>query len=187
MLYPFDREHGNGSNSTGDDWLDNTSIFDNEWGSSAATTFNPSEDDANGHAIPQRKQDRLDRLYSWHNGKGESDRKETIRASHVRNDAKTFMSVLEMPSYQRETVLNILQNLDIGSTNFGAGRPYEHIILAICSLISDEALSNRPNPDLDDRLFMQRSFKQLMDVNDMSERDHRKLRVAVREKSDYFD
>ena len=95
------------------------------------------------------------------------------------------MSVLEMPEPQRETVREIMSNMDISSNNFG-GRRYEKIILAVCSLVADEALSNQPNPSVNDRLFLTDEFRHLMEVNTMSGKEHRKLRVSVREKSDYF-
>lgn len=185
MLDPFDRSNGNGSRNETDDWLDGESIFSNEWGSTAATTFKPTDTDGQNHPIPQRKQNRLERLYDLQNGKGESSRKETIRASYIENDAETFMSVLELPEPQRETVREILTNLDISSNNFG-GRRYEKIILAVCSLVADEALSNQPNPSVQDRLFLTDEFRDLMEVNSMSGSEHRSIRVSVREKSDYF-
>lgn len=184
-LDPFDRSNGNGSSSSSDDWLDGESIFGNEWGSTAATTFKPADTDGQNHPIPQRKRERLERLYDLQNGKGEQSRKDTIRASYIENDAETFMSVLEMPEPQRETVRDILSNLDISSNNFG-GRRYEKIILAVCSLVADEALSSQPNPSVNDRLFLTDEFRDLMEVNKMSSSEHRSLRVSVREKSDYF-
>ena len=185
MLDPFDRTNGNGSSSSSDDWLDGESIFSNEWGSTAATTFKPTDTDGQDHPIPQRKRERLERLYDLQNGKGEKSRKDTIRASYIENDTETFMSVLEMPEPQRETVRDILSNLDISSNNFG-GRRYEKIILAVCSLVADEALSNQPNPSVNDRLFLTDEFRDLMEVNNMSSAEHRSVRVSVREKSDYF-
>lgn len=178
MIDPFDRGNGNGSRATEDDWLDEASIFHNEWGSTAATTFNPKE-------ASLSKQSKFEDLYKLQNGKGETDRKDTIRQSHIVNDAKTFMSVLELPDPQRETVMSILDDLDISSNNFG-GRRYEKIILAVCSLVSDEALSNQHDPSVDDRLFLTDEFRDLMRVNDMSGKEHRKIRVAVRDRSDYF-
>ena len=179
MLDPFDRSNGNGSRSVSADWLDGESIFSNEWGSTAATTFKPSDTDGQNHPIPKNKQNQLERLYKLQNGKGESSRKDTIRASYIENDAETFMSVLEMPEPQRETVREILSNMDISSNNFG-GRRYEKIILAVCSLVADEALSNQPNPSVNDRLFLTDEFRDLMQVNAMSGKEHRKLRVSVR-------
>lgn len=182
---PFSRENGNGSRSATEDWLDEQSIFDNEWGSAAATTFNPQDTDAMGHTIPKNKREKLETLYELHNGKMEKSRKTDIRASHIQNDAKTFMSVLEMPTPQRERVMLILDELDISSNNFG-GRRYEKIILAICTLVSDEALGQRPNPSVDDRLFLTDEFRDLMDCTETSSSDIRKLRRDIRDKSEHF-
>lgn len=186
MLDPFHRGNGSGSRNASDDWADETSIFHNEWGSTAATTFNPDGTDGQGQPIPKSRRDFYKRLYRHQNGYGESDRKDTIRASHRLNDAEMFMSVLEMPSTQRETVLQILEKLDISSNNFG-GRPYEKVILAVCSLVSDEALSSQPNPSLDNRLSNSDAFTDLMGVNDMSRTELRRIRRSVKEKSSYFD
>lgn len=174
----FARGNGNGSRNGTDDWLDERSIFDNEWGSAAATTFNPSD-------LENGKQDKFETLYELHNGKMEKSRKSDIRTSHIENDAKTFMSVLEMPEPQRERVMLILDDLDISSNNFGS-RPYEKIILAICTLVSDEALGNQTNPNIENRLFLTDEFRDLMDCTHTSSSDIRKLRRDVRAKSDYF-
>jgi len=185
-LDPFDRSNGNGSNNSSDDWIDGESIFRNEWGSQAATTFRPYDTDAHDQKIPKEKRERLKRWYEKHNGKGDPNRDVQIGKSYISNDTEMFCSVLELPERQRETVKKIVQNIDISSNNFG-GRRYEKVILAICSLVSDEALSNQPNPSVNDRLFLSDEFRNLMEVCEMSGSEHRKLRVSVREKSDYFN
>lgn len=171
----LDRSSGNGSSGTGDEWLDEKSIFDNQWGSQAVTTFNP-EDSSNT--------ERMQRLYELHNGKYHPERSHDLSESYVKNDMETFMSVLEMPSRQRETVREIITKLDISSNNFS--RRYEKIILTVCSLVADEALSNQHDPSLDQRLFFSDEFRDLMDVTKMSSTEHRRIRVRVREESDYF-
>ena len=186
MLDPFDRTNGNGSNSRTDDWLDESSIFDNEWGSAAATTFKPHGRDAYGRPLPRDKQEKFEDLYKLHNGKGEKSRKGDIRQSHIVNDARTFMSVLEMSAPERDRTLEILDDLDISSNNFG-GRSYEKILLALFSLVSDEHLTSRRNAAVEDRLFLSDEFRELMDATAMSSSELRKTRTAIREKSDYFN
>lgn len=181
----FARGNGNGSRNSTDDWLDEQSIFDNEWGSAAATTFNPQDTDAHGDSIPKHKQEKFQSLYELHNGKMEKSRKADILTSHIKNDAKTFVSVLEMNEYERERVMLILDDLDISSNNFGSQR-YEKIILALCTLVSDEQLGQRPDPSLDERLLLQDRFKDLMDCTKTSSSDIRKLRKDIREKSEHF-
>lgn len=181
---PLDRSNGNGSGNWSDGTIDEQSIYDNPWGSNATTTFNPSGEDAYGDPIPKEKQQKLERLYEWHHGKGESGAR--ITTSHMENDAEMFMSALEMPEVQRERVRNILDHLDTSSNNFGS-RKYEKIILALCTLISDEFLTERPNPSIDDRLFLTDQFREFMDCTSMSSSELRKIRKAIREKSDYFD
>lgn len=176
VIDSFDRSAGNGSSGTGDKWVDEMSITSNEWGSNAMTTFNP-QDSSNV--------DRMKRLYKIHNGKYHPKRSHDVSESYVTNDMETFMSVLELPTRQRETVREIIDNLDISSNNFS--RRYEKIILTVCSLVADEALSNRENPSLDERLFFSDEFRELMDTTEMSSTDHRRIRVRVREESEYFD
>jgi len=180
----FDRASGNGSRARSDDWLDESSIFHNEWGSQAATTFDPADTDYSGNKLSNSRQQEFETLYSWHNGKGSPGRKGQIRWSHITNDANIFMSVLEMPEYQRKRVLHILEEIDISSNNFG--RAYEEIILGLCSLIADESLGKRPNPNIEDRLFLTDVFQELMETVDMSSRELRKVREQIRQEADYF-
>lgn len=188
VVDPFDRGNGTGSCEETDDWLDSKSIYDNEWGSTAATTFNASEFDFDGDVgslSKKQKQERLERLYARHNGKGESDRQDSILTSYILNDTRLFLSILEMPDNQRETVIQIIESMDISSNGSGGTR-YEKIILAVCSLVSDEALSNQPDPSLSERLYQSKEYRELMEANRMTGAEHRRLRVHVREKSDYF-
>lgn len=178
LVDPFDRGNGSGSRGEGDDWVDSVSIFDNEWGSQAATTFEVRD-------APPWQKEKFERLYSRQNGKGEGDRRSTIRQSYIENDMEMFMDVMDMPVYQRERVSRVMDDLDFSSNNFG-GKRYEKIILTVCSLVADEALSNSEDPDVEDRLFLTDSFRELMEVVGMSSGEHRQLRVAVRKRSDYF-
>ena len=194
----FSREHGSGSASAEEDFTENESIYTNEWGSIAATSFNPSDEDANGNSLSYEKKQYYKQLYAINNGKGRKTRKGEIRSSHIKNDAKTFMSVLEIPTPQRKRITHILTELDISSNNFG-GRCYEKIILAVCSLVCDEALSRQLRERYDDlstisddinlserRLYGKEQYKELMDTMSMSGTEHRKIREQVRERSKYF-
>lgn len=184
----FDRGNGNGAASAEDDFLEQKSIFHNEWGSTAATTFNPSDTDAHGNSLSRKKKQKFEDLYALNNGKGEQSRRGDIRSSHIRNDAETFMSVLEMPHSQRKQVIHILENIKTDSNEFG-GRKYEKIILAICSLVRDKVLSDKYTISTDTnihekRLYGKESFKDLMDSVGMSGTEYRKIREQVRQKSD---
>lgn len=187
----FDRTSGNGSTSGADDFLDAHSIFQNEWGSTAATTFKPSDTDAKGNKLPPDKRQKFEDLYALHNGKGERSRKQDILHSHILNDTKVFVSVLELPKLQRERVMHIIEDLDISSQNFGQNRRYEKIILATCSLVADEKLSERQtDADSDElmanRLSNQERFEELMESVEMTATDHRRIRQQIRQESDYF-
>jgi hypothetical protein len=181
----FDRQRGNGSRERSDDWLDEKSIFNNEWGSTAATTFDPDGPDGKGNEMTAEKRKKFERLYERNNGKGASSRRGDIRSSHVKNDAKMFMSALDMPSRQRERVLNILDGLDISSNTFGP-RKYEKILLALCSLVADEALSRKEEPMIEERLFLSDNFRHCMDVTSMSSSELRQIRKRIREETNEF-
>lgn len=185
----FDRGSGNGSSSAEDDMVEKYSIFHNEWGSAAATTFNPADTDSKGNSIPRAKKQKFEDLYALHNGKGEQSRKSDIRWSHMKNDAETFMSVLELPTPQRKRVIHILKEVDIST--FGSDRTYEKIILAICSLVSDEELSERYDETETTKLWSRRlysrdAYQDLMEAVEMSVTEYRRIREQVRQKSEYF-
>jgi hypothetical protein len=185
MFDPFDRSNGNGSRSAEEDWLDeNSTASENQW-STAETTFYYWEASAS-------QQEKFESLYNAHHGKGEGDRRSTIRRSHIVNDAETFVNVLELPRPQAERVVNIAKDLDFSSNRFG-GKPYEKILLAVCSLVSDQALSQRLNhQNIDSSLEAQRivldeTFRDLMEVNDLGSREHNRIREMLREKTDRFN
>jgi len=179
---PFDRSNGNGSRSAEEDWLDeNSTAAENQW-STAETTFYYWEA---GAGQSQHYKD----LYDAHHGKGESDRRSTIRRSHIVSDAQMFVSILEMPDHERDRVTQVAQELDFSC--FG-GKPYEKILLAICSLVSDEALSRNVNQNSIDsslanqRLILTDEFRDLMDVNNLGSKEHSRIRQMLREKTNEF-
>lgn len=175
---PFDRSNGNGSRSAEEDWLDeHTTAWENQW-STAATTFYITD-------APTHRQDHFESLYKAHNGWGESDRKSTIRRSHIVNDAETFCNILELPEYQRERVIELAQELDFSANRFG-GKSYEKILLAVCSLISDAELSKKSYASVDKRLIFTDEFRDLMDVNELGSREHNRIREMLRQKTDHF-
>lgn len=181
---PFDRSNGNGSRSAEEDWLDEHSTAkENQW-STAETTFYYWEASA-----PQ--QSKFEDLYDTHHGKGESDRRSTIRRSYIVNDAQMFASILELPRAQRERVIEVAKDFDFSSNRFG-GKPYEKILLAVCSLVSDEALSRHIDQNNVDaslanrRLILDDAFRDLMEVNNMGSREHSRIRQMLREKTDKF-
>ena len=180
---PFDRSNGNGSRSAEEDWLDeNSTAAENQW-STAETTFYYWEA---GAGQSQHYKD----LYDAHHGKGESDRRSTIRRSHIVSDAQMFVSILEMPDHERDRVTQVAQELDFSC--FG-GKPYEKILLAVCSLVSDEALSQKlDHNNLDSnvanrRIVLDDAFRDLMDANSLGSREHNRIRQMLREKTDFFE
>jgi len=180
LFDPFDRGAGNGSSSGEDDTIETGNVYDINWGSQAATDFNPDE-----VRTSTKRRQKFKKLEDLNHGKGEKSRKETIRASHRTNDLETFMSVLELPSRQREIVREIVQDVGVDSNKW-CGTPYEKIFLTICSLVADEALSQNDG-QFNDRLLFSDEFRELMAVTEMSSKDHRQLRVKVRDRADHFE
>jgi len=101
------------------------------------------------------------------------------------NDAQTFATILELPEYQKQRIIEIAEEFDFEANRFG-GKPYEKILLAICSLVSDKELSDKPYASLDKRIVLTDEFRELMDVNEMSSSEHNRIREMVREKTEYF-
>lgn len=175
---PLDRSNGNGSRSAEEDWLDeHTTASENQW-STAATTFYISD-------APAHRQEHFESLYKKHNGWGESDRRSTIRRSHIVNDAETFCNILELPDYQTNRVVQIAQELDVSANRFG-GKSYEKILLAVCSLVSDEELSKKSYASVEKRLIFTDEFRDLMDANELGSREHNRIRQMLRDKTKYF-
>jgi hypothetical protein len=180
----FDRSNGTGSRSAEEDWLDeHSTAAENQW-STASTTFYYWE-------ASEHMQEKFQNLYQAHHGKGENDRRSTIRRSHIVNDAETFVNILELPDPQAKRIINIATELDFSSTRFG-GKPYEKILLAICTLVSDQALSRKldqENPDSDAanrRIVLDERFRELMDANNLGSKEHNRIRQMLREKTDLF-
>lgn len=174
----LDRRGGNGSRNAEEDWLDdNTTASENQW-STAATTFRVSE-------APFHKQRLYQDLYDWHTGKGEADRRSTILRAQAIDDAETFTNILNIPSPERQRIITIVEDLDYASDRFG-GKAYEKLILAVCSLVTDKALSSGEEPSVEDRLIYDDTFEELMDNVGLDRREHNRIRAMLREKTDYF-
>lgn len=180
LFDPFDRGSGSGSSTSEYDKIDTGEVYEMNWGSQAATDFNPDE-----VRTSYKRKEKFKKLEKINHGRGEQSRKGTIRTSHITNDLETFMSVLELPPRQRDIVREIVEEVGVDSNTFG-GTPYEKILLTVCSLVSDEALSNNGGR-FNDRLLLSDKFRELMRVTGMSSKDHRQLRVKIRDKSAHFD
>jgi hypothetical protein len=186
----LERSAGNGATSEKDALVDGASIFTNEWGSAAATTFDPQDTDASGNDISNHKQRQFEDLYALHNGRYEQSRKGDIRSSHIHNDLNTFCSVLELEQAKRDDVEHVVNNIGVASTEFG-GRKYEKIILAICSLVVDKRLSEQHSvhTDIDvqaRRLTNRADFTELMDTVGMTPTELREIRTQIRKRSQFF-
>jgi hypothetical protein len=187
MIY-FDalsRESGDGSRSTEADWMDeNTRVSDNKW-TSSRTTFWTEGTDGNGNTLNKSQRDKYKRLRKIHDrfaGDNETyNRKTTIRYGHIMNDVYTFCNLCSLREQQTESVSNIIRETDISSNNYG-GKSYEVIILAVMSLIVDRDIDSVE--DMDKRLLLTDSFRNLMDSNEVGSSELRTVRQMVRERVD---
>ena len=166
----LDRGSGNGSRSGQEDWIDeNTTAKKNRW-SQSQTTFYP--DDA-----PPQLQQRYKRLKEWHDDKWSSNRKHDIKQAMILADAETFCDVLDLNGYETDRVMHVVEESDISSNNFG-GKPYEKILVAICTLVSDEQTDN-----FDERVIYHKNFQDLLAHVNMDRGEHKRLRQSVRERT----
>lgn len=187
MIY-FDalsRAPGDGSRSTEADWMDeNTRVSDNKW-TSSRTTFWTEGTDGNGNTLNKSQRDKYKRLRKVHDRfAGENkkyNRKTTIRYGHIMNDVYTFCNLCSLREQQTESVSNIIRETDISSNNYG-GKSYEVIILAVMSLIVDRDIDSVE--DMDKRLLLTDSFRNLMDSNEVGSSELRTVRQMVRERVD---
>jgi hypothetical protein len=89
-------------------------------------------------------------------------------------------------------VVEIAESLDFSSTTYG-GKKYEKVLLAICSLVSDRALSQRLDHNntnatiADQRIVLSEKFRDLMEANRLGSREHNRIREMIREKTELFD
>lgn len=179
------RESGEGSRSTEADWMDeNTRVSDNKW-TSSRTTFWTEGTDGNGNTLSKSQREKYERLRKVHDrfaGDNETyNRKTTIRYGHIMNDVYTFCNLCSLREHQTESVANIIRETDISSNNYG-GKSYEVIILAVMSLIVDRSITDVD--DMDKRLLLTESFRELMDSNEVGSSELRKVRQMVRERVD---
>jgi len=179
------RDSGEGSRSTEADWMDeHTRVSDNKW-TTSRTTFWTEGDDGNGNRLSKEKREKYSRLRKVHDRfAGANDnynRKTTIRYGHIMNDVYTFCNVCNLREHQTKSVANIIRETDISSNNYG-GKSYEVIILAVMSLIVDRDIDSVE--DMDKRLLLTDSFRNLMDSNEVGSSELRTVRQMVRERVD---
>lgn len=176
----LDRTGGNGSRTTEEDWLDqNTTASENEW-SSANTTFYYWE-------APSHRQGRFKDLYKKQHGKDDPNRSSELPMMRALADAKAFSSMLDFSDTLTERVIHIVREMDIGSNESG-GKSYEKIILAVCSLVYDEHLSSMPPSSVkyDQRLIFDETFRDLMESNNLGNKELRGVREQIRNKTVFF-
>ena len=170
MYAILDRSSGNGSRKYTEDWLDENTTAKEDRFAKGRTTFRP--DDAPSH---------LQRKYEWlrdrHNGKWAKDRDRQLKKAMIRVDAEAFCDVLNLSSVESQEVQEIIEDSDMSSNNYG-GKPYEKVVVAICSLVSDKYTD-----DFDNRIVNTERFGEILEHVDMSRGEHKRLRQAVRERS----
>ena len=167
------RDAGDGNSEWSDVTFDEESLYEDREGSQARTTFfhwDPALDDKN--------RDKWKRLSQWNHSKGEDQ--QTTRKWHAAkvNDAKLFCDHLDFNEQQTDKVIEMAEEIDFDQFgNFST----EQVLVAACSLVADEHTTN-----FEDRIITRDEFKELMDVVEIGSKEHRTIRQAIRERTDYF-
>jgi len=168
------REAGDGSVGRFDDIIDDSSSIENHHWSQGETTFRISD-------APKSTKHIYKRLYRANMGYGSLDRASVLRTAHIRKDIESFCAILEMIKNLESRVKSIVLD-DIDLKEAGSHK-YEPIVLATCTLVHDEYLSNQDNVSLDDRIKNSDKFQSLMEANNTDYSEISDLRPWVRERS----
>lgn len=168
------RESGDGASEWSDEEFDTKSLYRDREGSHARTTFFHWDS-----SLPKSAdRDKWRRLAEWNHGKGEDD--QTPRKWHAGkvNDAELFCDHLNFTQEMTEKVVEITKDMDFDQ--FGKFST-EQVMASLCSLVSDENTT-----DFEDRIVVKDEFKELMDVTGLGSKENRKIRQAIRERTDYY-
>jgi len=168
----IDRSDGSGSRSAEEDWIDQNTTAKQNVFSTSQTTFRP--DDA-----PKHLQQKYERLKDWNDNKWSSERRGENKQAMIREDARTFCNILDVTDSEEEQVLHLIEESDMSSNNFG-GKPYEKVLIAIISLVSDKYTEHIGN-----RVIYHEKFDDLLEHVAMDRGEHTRLRQNVRERTEF--
>lgn len=186
------RKTGDGSLSRTEGWTDQVSqehLTPNDGRYDTRTTFyysgtGPSRDRHQLHRDPEDRRS-WSTLAKWNDGVGEPDRNDQNNKADVFRWVQTFTGFLELPSYQRNRVHYVIDNLELSEFN---PFPTEEVIVGAISLVVDaEEDAEQEDWDVDDWIIYRDDFSQLMDDLEMSQSNLWTIRRMVQQESEYFE
>lgn len=129
--------------------------------------------------VPPEKRNKWERIINnYHDGQTDPEKGKQNWAAAKVNDAKLFADHLDFKKHERDKLVQMAGHIDF--TNFGSYST-EQVLVGCCSLIRDENTDQYEN-----RIILQDEFKELMEVAGIGSKQHRKIRKAIRERTDYF-
>lgn len=165
-------EKGDGSGSETAGLLDETNVRSHDERSLARTWISIED-------VPPDRRDKWRRIINeWHDGQSDPDKGSANWRAGKLNDARLFASHLGLSEPERDKVVEMADEIDF--TKFGSFKT-EQVLVACCSLVRDENTEEYGN-----RIILQDEFRELMDVTGLGSSQHRKIRQAIRERTDYF-
>lgn len=163
---------GDGANDWSGDRIDEEIPVANDGRSQTRTTFRYRE-------APEWKQAQYKRLAEWNDGVQDSDRPIHNWRVGKENDADLFTQHLELSMKESDEVKEIVNDMDFNQ--FGSYSTGQ-VTVAVCSMVSD-----KHTDEFDNRIILKDEFRELMEVNNMGSKEHRRIRQLIREKTGYFD
>lgn len=168
------REAGDGNSKWADEDFDSNSLYEDNDGSDARTTFFHWDSDLPNGA----NRDKWKRLAQLNYGKRSKDSSHRVWKAGKRNDAKLFCDHLDFDQKKTDKVIEMAESIDFD--HFG-NYTVEQVLVAGCSLVNDRAADN-----FEDRIITRDEYKELMDITDMGTRDYRHIRNSIRQRTDHF-
>lgn len=127
---------------------------------------------------PSDKEGKWKNLWKLADGQRDSDKSSQNWQAGKVNDAKLFADQLHFTEAEEKKLVRMAKQIDF--TKFGSFST-DQVLVAAASLIRDENTQFYEN-----RIILQDEFKELMQVTDLGSKQHRKIRQAIRERTDFF-
>jgi hypothetical protein len=127
---------------------------------------------------PSSQEGKWRNLWQLADGQRNSDKSSQNWAAGKQNDAKLFADQLNFAEHERTKLKKMAREVDF--TKFGSFST-DQVLVASASLIRDENTTKYEN-----RIILQDEFKELMEVTGVGSKQLRKMRQAIRERTNFF-
>lgn len=162
---------GEGSKTTKMEFIDKETPVANDGRSQTRTTFRYED-------APQGKQEQYRRLAKINDGMHDSSRPIENWRVGKENDVDLFANHLSLSDVEHMELREMASDIDFNK--FGT-YTVGQVLVSLCSLISDKHTTV-----FDNRIILKEEFQELLEVNNMGSREHRRIRQLIREKTDHF-